>query len=219
MNGEQQAAELAKEGVKQLLEPVKDVMRRLLGPAATEIGLAWGDSFRVWRLKRVVRLLEEVEHLAADNGVQLKPVAPRLLFPILEAASLQDDEELYNRWIALLTNFASDHDSSLLPSFPETLRQLTPEEARFLDKAYDDVEDAHRETPPRLERISGELLKSTSQVMMDDLERLQLVTRNSVLVTGGDEGINIFPAGNHLHLSELGKAFIRACRAPKPAGA
>ena len=121
---EEAALELSKEGVKNLLDPVKDLLQRLLGPAATEIGLGWGDSFRVWRLKRVVRLLEEVRQVVSDAGLDLKPVSPRLLFPILEAAPLQDDEDLHQRWVALLTNAASTaHDSDMLPCFPDILRR------------------------------------------------------------------------------------------------
>src|SRR5262245_40425373 len=104
---EEQAMELAREGVKNLLEPVKDVLQRLLGPAATEIGLSWGDSFKVWRLKRAVRLLRDVQTIATDAGLQLKPVAPSLLFPILEGASLEDAEDLHRRWVALLLNSAA----------------------------------------------------------------------------------------------------------------
>jgi hypothetical protein len=125
-----QGLELAKEAVKDLLAPVTDVMNKLFGPAATEIGLSWGEAFRVWRLKRTVRLLEDVKQIASDAGLDLKPVAPRLLFPILEAASLEDDEDLRRRWVALLTNAArTDFHNEVLPAFPDILKQLTSEEA------------------------------------------------------------------------------------------
>jgi len=37
---EQQGIELAKEAVKQLFAPVQDLLQRLLGPAAAEVGLS-----------------------------------------------------------------------------------------------------------------------------------------------------------------------------------
>src|SRR5689334_4022821 len=122
--------ELAKEGVKesvkQMFAPVQDVLKQLVGPSATEIGLAFGDFFRVLRLKNTFRLLEEVKHVSSEAGYQLKPVAPSLLFPILDAASLQNDEDLHRRWVALLANSARpDFNSAILPSFPEILKQLT----------------------------------------------------------------------------------------------
>jgi hypothetical protein len=226
---EEQALELAKEGVKNLLEPVKDLLQRLLGPAATEIGLSWGDSFRVWRLKRVVRLLEEVRRVASDAGLDLKPVAPRLLFPILETASLQDDEDLHQRWVALLTNAASTElGNNMLPCFPDILRQLTSEEARFLDRAYDEAtRDSEKRRAEIMEKnpgvsveaagtlgISPRMLGSVHPVMIENLERLMLVTRIAVPLSFDDKVQHSFPPANHLFVSEFGKAFIRACRLP-----
>jgi hypothetical protein len=132
--------ELAKEGVKesvkQMFAPVQDVVHQLVGPSATEVGLMWGDFFRVRRLKNAVRLFQDVKQIASQAGFELKPVAPRLLLPILEAASLQDDEDLHWRWVALLTNAATSADS-VHPSFIEILRQLAPPDARLLDQLYD----------------------------------------------------------------------------------
>jgi hypothetical protein len=100
--------ELAKEGLKvtaeQVFAPVQEITRQLLGPAATEIGLAWGDSFRVWRLKRVTRLLRDVNEVASELGLKLKPVALRLLFPLLEAASLEDESILFSVEIPIMAD-------------------------------------------------------------------------------------------------------------------
>jgi Abortive infection alpha len=226
---EEQAMELAKEGVKNLLEPVKDLVQRLLGPAATEIGLGWGDSARVWRLKRIVRLLEEVRRVFSDAGLDLNPVAPRLLFPLLEAASLEDDKDLHERWVALLTNAATtDYESEILPCFPDILRQLTTEEAQFLDRACDQVtKDSEKRRAEIRERnpnatedegsapISGQLLKSVHRIMVENLQRLMLVTRVTVPLSLDDGSTSTFPPANRLYVTELGKSFVRACHLPK----
>jgi hypothetical protein len=63
-----------------------------------------------------------------------------LFLPVLEAASIEDNETLQSRWAALLAN-ASDpqKDSFVLASFVEVLRQLTPEQAVFLDSILERV--------------------------------------------------------------------------------
>lgn len=223
---EEDGLELAKEGIKNFLAPVTDVLNQLLGPAATEIGLSLGDSFRVWRLKRTVRLLEEVRQIAVDAGLHLKPVAPRLLFPLLEAASLEDDRDLHERWVALLTNAArTDYDSEILPSFPDILKQLTSEEAQFLDKACDEVE---HETQERLQRgvphigdqpmldvpIDRGTVESINRMLVDNMLRLGLLTAKLRFGYGGGEA-DIFDAPNPVHLTGYGKAFVKACRLPR----
>jgi hypothetical protein len=222
---EEQGLELAKEGVKDLLAPVTDILRDLLGPASKEIGLGLGDSFRVWRLRRTVRLLEDVKQIASKAGLHLRPVAPATLFPLLEAASLEDNEDLHQRWVALLTNTATNPDD-ILPCFPDILRQLTPMEAQFLDRVYDEL-TRHAEnrrlgnsSNPAFYgeagkgQISGELIKSVPPIMIENMERLKLVTRVNVPLNF-DRLTNTFPAANHLYISELGRAFVRACR-PSP---
>src|ERR1700674_4490603 len=158
----------------------------------------------------------------------MKPVAPRLLFPILDAATLEEEPELHRRWVALLTNAATDFDGKMLPAFPDILKQLTSEEAQFLDKVYDEVTlDADRRRTEILAAnpgfkgdvgiigIRGTLLKSIDSVLIENLERLKLVTRTQVPLSPSDEIVNVFPPANHLHISELGRLFVRACRTPK----
>jgi hypothetical protein len=229
------AKEVAKEAVKQTLAPVQEIVHELSGPAATEVGLMFGDTLRVWRLKRAVRYLQDVKEIASKAGLRLKPVAPRLLFPILDSASLEDDKDLHQRWVALLTNAArTDFDGDVLPSFPDILKQLTPAEAEFLDRAYDEttIHAARRRVEIRLNNphlnvsdelatalgISGRILSSLPSVMIENLERLMLVTRTNVPLSLDDKIVNTMPPANHLYVSELGKAFVRACRVPTKAG-
>lgn len=224
--------ELAKEGikesVKQTLAPVQDIVRQVSGPVATEVGLILGDYFRVWRLKNAVRLLDDVKQVASDANLRLKPVAPRLLFPILDAATLDDDEDLHKRWVALLTNAAqTDFDSEILPCFPDILKQLTSVEAQFLDKAYDDATaDAEKRSTPQTaalygllepNRISGHVLSNVHPLVVENLERLMLVSRNSgvKLSTDDQRYVSVTATSNRLYVTSLGKAFVRACRLPK----
>ena len=53
--------------------------------------------------------------------------------PLLQAASVQTDEELQERWAALLECSVASPDD-VLPSFGLTLSQLTAEEARYLQR-------------------------------------------------------------------------------------
>lgn len=227
------AKEVSKEFVKQTLAPVQDIVREVSGPAATEVGLMLGDTVRVWRLKRAVRYLQEVKELVSNAGLELNPVAPNLLFPILDYASLQDDEDLHQRWIALLANAATHGD--ILPCFPDILRQLTSQEAQFLDKAYDeDIYDRERRfdeiqtsnpglrVTPELAAslgISGKLLSSLDPAMIENLLRLMLVTRTKLSLSTDDKIKHTMPPANHLYVSELEKRFVNVCRIPKATSA
>jgi Abortive infection alpha len=228
---EQQGMELAKEGVKQLFAPVQDLMQRLLGPAATEVGLSFADSARVWRFKRAVRLLEEVKKMTEAAHIELKPVAPNLIFPMLDAATLADDE-LQTTWAALITNAATtDFATEVLPSFPDILRQLTPAEVRFLDTVEYEVgqDEALRREQIKMQipglglhgdpyvscALRKKTLASASHVMLGNLQRLGLLTPYREKDYDDDGTRNIFEPANYMYLSSFGRAFVRACRPPE----
>lgn len=231
MTPEEQAIEIAKETVKQVLLPVQEIVRQVAGPSAAEVGLMFGDAVRAWRFKNAVRLLENVKRVASESHLELKPVAPRLLFPILDAATLNEDEDLHARWVALLANAATTGD--VLPSFPEILRQLTPEEARFLEFAFYQVnrDEESRSIQKRIQILSGfpflehpiqeKLLESIQPIMLDNLLRLMVLRRDSGIFSAIHEEASTSYEGelskefdNAVYLTQFGRAFIRACRLP-----
>lgn len=155
---------------------------------------------------------------------------PRTLFPLLEGATLEDEEDLHRRWLALLVNTARiDYDKEVLPYFPDILKQLTSEEARFLDAAYDEMTTGaeQRQTDIRASNphlggsqtfdlgTSGKLIGSIHPIAIDNLERLRLVTRNRGGLSLDNKIVFATAGGNHLYVSDLGQAFVVACRLPK----
>jgi hypothetical protein len=117
--------------------PFTALARKMLGPAADEVAEMLRDSIRVYRYQRQLSLLQKAETMASKAGFTPQAVPLKLLFPLLEGASLEEDESIHTMWSALLAN--ASHPGLLnlvLPSFAEVLRVLTPEEARLLDAVY-----------------------------------------------------------------------------------
>jgi hypothetical protein len=128
--------ELLKVGAETVVAPVKDVINRLFGPFADQLGGLMADPIRVWRYQRSLKLFEKVARLSAARGIELKAVPLKTILPILEYASVEEDEDLHNRWANLLANSAVNSDR-VRPFFPDALRQLGPTEARLLDHMHD----------------------------------------------------------------------------------
>src|SRR5438309_10406377 len=145
MSYEEDSALVLKTSVEQAFQPFHKLLDELIGPAATEVGLSIGDSVKMWRLKRQLRLLEEVKRLVDQSGEDVKPVATRLFFPILRAASIEDNDEMQTRWAALLANEALS-TGSVHPLFVEILKPMAPGDAQFLVKLFDWCE-AHPRRP------------------------------------------------------------------------
>ena len=128
---------------------VLSVVAKFAGPVAEELGQLVRDQVRYFRAKNLLNIFKKTKQLLADAGIEPQPVPPRLLLPAIEAASGEDDELLQDRWANLLVNAASPGAAHVLPSFVETLKQMTPEEAVVLDKLHRIAVDTERFFGPK----------------------------------------------------------------------
>jgi hypothetical protein len=132
-------AELVKAFFDAAFEPAKDIANRLFGPVADELGAVLANPVRIFRLRQSVRLLQKVERICAEAGIDPKAVPLKTLLPILENASVEEEEDLHDRYANMLANAANPAEGGVHPAFPEILRELSATEARFLDAVYEHV--------------------------------------------------------------------------------
>jgi hypothetical protein len=133
--------ELVKAGIEAItsetIKPVSDLIRSLFGPAAEEAGLMLKDHVRVFRAKRQLRLYLRTAEIFEKTGLTPQRVPLKLLFPIVENASVEESDDLQDRWANLLAHAADPAEAHTVSiSFPTILRKLTPRQARFLDAIY-----------------------------------------------------------------------------------
>lgn len=120
------------------LKPIHDIIVKLAGPAAEEIGLTWRDQVRVWRLSRALRLAKRVEALLASSSMPTTGVPLKVLLPSFEYASLEDNNYLQDHWASLLAHSAAAGQyADATPMFVEMLKQLSTMDVKFLDKLYE----------------------------------------------------------------------------------
>jgi|SRR5665213_51723 len=205
--------------------PVKDItelLNKFLSPALQEAGEAVGAHVRVFRLKQETKLLQKSISILEDAGLKPKPVSLRVLFPLLDAAVLEEDDQMAERWASLLASAANpNNQTGLEASFIEILKQLVPTHAFVLDVFYEQV--ANKKLPPEqwAERgfvfsdLKGFLQKEVPQfdVAIDNLLRLHLVgyPTPSLGIANGHEVRVQVTSSNILCATSLGHAFVTAC--------
>jgi hypothetical protein len=132
-------ADLVKAGtqgaVEGLLQPYASLISSLLGPAADEFGLMLRDHVRVFRARRMARLFQKTKEMVDGGQIDVLPIPLKLFLPIVDTASLEEDDELQDRWAALLINSSG----SAMPAAPDILRQLTKEDVFLLQLCFDHV--------------------------------------------------------------------------------
>ena len=132
--------EATQEALSKSLENLTDLLHKLAGPLAEEVGLTLGDKAREYRTKNAIKIFQRVKRMLAEAGIDPSQIAPRLFLPMVQAASLEDDESIQEKWAALFANVSASLES-VAPSYIEVLKELTPDEVRFLDRLYKHVSE------------------------------------------------------------------------------
>jgi hypothetical protein len=213
---------IAKGTAAGLMEPFGDLIKALLEPGAKEAGLLIRDSIRIYRVNRARRLFERANTMFKARNITPKPIAPKLLIAILENGSLEDDDDLQDRWAALLVNSSDNRGKDLLPSAPEILKQLSPWEVLLLQNCFEAltmnslVPHPHPERQSQLKTITdwqNELLSKRGfaqpsmghhydfMVMLDNLLRLGLLRTKPLQ----DDKVDV-------HMTTAGYKFIFLCQ-------
>jgi Abortive infection alpha len=222
---------LVKAGVEAALEPFADLLDKLAGPAAEEIGLTLKDHVRVFRLKRQIRLFRRVKEMLSDSGMEAGRVPFKLLLPLVENASNEETDDLQDRWAAMIANAAINRP--VHPSFPEILKQLSEREAFYLDACYVHIKGRHQveasrgnrpgDKKRRYDELENEFflrLARCVDLVTDDpeeaREKLMRLRRNSQLQDNVVRlGLMQAPTQDLNHrLTDFGISFVQMCRPP-----
>jgi hypothetical protein len=224
--------ELAKIGAETAVAPLRDVINRLFGPWADELGSLMAEPIRVWRYSRSLKLFEKVSRIAASRGIPLKAVPLKTILPILEYASVEENDDLHDRWANLLASAAIDANI-VRPFFPDALRQLGTTEARLLDYLHDVDAESSKRSFSNLRDLQTEdyAIHSFAKVLdaferiLGALPRIGMIQPNTgnclaaldVLIALGLATIIpnpnvVSPTGFSYRTTALGQEFVEVCQ-------
>jgi hypothetical protein len=147
-------AELVKAGVEgataAALAPFTGLISRLFGRAADEGGAIlgemvhdFGNELRERMRARRVRLFGRTQEFLTIEAATPKQVELKLLIPLLENGSLEEDDGLQDRWAALLARTST---GLRIPGAVEILKQLTSDDVELLQLCYDFVHNIETTT-------------------------------------------------------------------------
>lgn len=193
------------------------VSRFISGPLEQGVGIL-EDKLSYIRWERKLRLIKRSEEYLELMGLSApnKTIPLKNAVPLLEYATLEEDDNLQDMWARLLVNGTNDSTGiNIERSYIEILAQVSPFEAKILETIYRlPLEDLHRgiltENLPDSASIEGDPpevdLKEPSHVV-------KLAIANLVRI-----GCLKFPStwgGNEIYTTVnptlIGKEFVAAC--------
>lgn len=202
--------------------PFTAIVKRMLGPAADEVAEMLRDQVRLYRYGRQLTCFEKAAKMAEEAGFQASPVPPKILFPLLEGVSLEEDDKMHIMWAALLANATNPASTdSVRPSFIAVLKQLASDEARLLNWFYGEVEERNKAVP----RLSVEFKFDELTRAYRSLQNHSSLGDEFVICLSNLEVADLIGRIDHKVNNEIlpryvsrsrGVAFYRACRPPTP---
>lgn len=195
------------------------ISRYIAGSIEQGMGI-FEDRLKYMRWERQVRLMQRAEQLLKEIGLSqpTRAVPLKLAIPLLEAASLEDDDYLQDLWARLLVNAANAGSHiNLQRAYIEILEQITPMEALILQKIYLLPYEDMRHNGVELGKLPNEAVvgKSDGKVMElpEPSAEVQLALSNlsrlgCISIQRSMDGGEIYKKVNP---TLLGKSFVDAC--------
>lgn len=196
------------------------IARFVSGPLEQGMGI-FEDKLRYMRWERQLRLMQKANELLEDLGLEgpTRAVPLKVAIPLLQAASIEDDDNLQDKWVNLLVNAANANSGvEIRRAYVEILGQISPLEAKILDVVYAlsfeatqhngvlthflpdiAIEDSKDSKDDRQQEPTDDV-----KLAMSNLERVGCL-RLGMTYGGGGSFTRVNP-------TLLGKAFVEACR-------
>lgn len=215
--------EVAKASQKamELAEKAGPFLGKIFGPLVENaVGIA-SDRLGYYRLVQFYRLQEKVERELGARGIAApKPVPPKIAVPLLEAATVEDNEELHTLWAQLLTNFMDPNfEGTRKRALVTILRELEPTDVAVLAAIYNTAVQQQHNIDERLyerEKIAEavEITQQECELALLNLMRNGCILPGSVQSSGvtiGDHAISSYKGTKMVQLSLLGFEMAKAC--------
>ena len=138
------------------------------------------DTIRFWRWKNQVNIIKKVKQIVDDSKLEKKQIPLKILLPIMENSSLEEEEIIQNKWANILAN-AITASRDIKPNYVEILKELSVIEVVILDKLFDESNkesdyDKRRQMQFSKQAISKNFNLSSEQadLIIENLYRLNL---------------------------------------------
>ncbi|HUA21865.1 MAG TPA: hypothetical protein VMB25_24135 [Bryobacteraceae bacterium] len=129
-------AGIAKELISVTLKQAEDFLAAATGQEGKSAGTMLGNLLRR-KKHNAINVIAAAERARREAGVTVTKIPLRILQPVLDGASIEDDPDIQARWACLLTNAADPREvTPVSPMFPFILRDLGPREVKFLDALH-----------------------------------------------------------------------------------
>ncbi len=189
----QEVAKATRTGIEATRQLGGYVSRIINEPVDAVVGIL-GDRLKFMRAERQLRLADRWLEILKERKIQgaLRVVPPKLALPIIENASLEEDDELQDLWANLLASAVDpNYNGQIRSAFIDIIRQVEVIEVHILDFMFKEArseDDKDKDaftyylrnnlvSPNRIVEALG-ISMEACETSIDNLLRLRCVSSN-----------------------------------------
>lgn len=187
-----------------------------------QLGGILGDQVRYWRFKNACKIANKAKDLITESRLNVGKVPLKILSPLLENASLEEDEVLQDKWAKMLANAATSK-ISIKPVYVEILKELSPLEVKILDVIFNEISKIadykQRKTVQFSKQKVQQVFKLSEEeidLIIENLYRLNLLQapqgHGVALGTGSGSYGFVLRTTDIFESTTLGFNFVLACK-------
>jgi len=188
------------EVINQTAKEATGLIKRVLGKSFDEYGELLADNIRLKRFKNQITIFKKAEKYIKAENLNTEKINLKVLVPLIEFSSYEEDENLQDKWAYLIKNISTKpFNATIQITCIQILNKMSSDEALLLDFLYDKLVkkridwayrqnmqptlfgDKYRKQPIdyRIDWMTFELQKLSSDLSID-LDNLELQISNLV---------------------------------------
>lgn len=185
-------------------QAAKDFLQKVVTPPLEEIGGLLADQIKIFRLKNQVQILKKAEDYMNQNGLKTRKVNLKVLVPMLENSSLEEDESLQDKWASLFVNTVRDDSHINTTLFSHILSQMTRNDANLFNEIFEyctqTTVNGNKRITIKFADTAYFMKSKDSAFIIDNLLRLRLIKEKPM--------VGRLP--ERYYVTELGLSFMMA---------
>jgi hypothetical protein len=176
------------------------------------------DNIRLWRFSNQVNIIKKAQKIIETSGLTKQQVPLKVLIPLLDSSSLEEDSSMQEKWASLLAHVATGFNG-IKANYVEILKELSPLEVYILDTMYSNAyTEGNIEKRALMQFGKAEICKSFNisnqecDLIIQNFYRLGICQPpGSSGIMFGDERVGL-QTTNVFELTSLGFHFIESCK-------
>ena len=129
--------ESAKTGSKALdsISAAGGFLKEVFGDLLQDSVGLMSDKLKFYRIERFFSLKDKTERNLKEKGIKITvPIPPKLGIPLIEAATVEDNENLHTKWSNMLSNAINPNfNGKITRNFVSILEEMNPVDVLILD--------------------------------------------------------------------------------------